>query len=278
VLETRYSLLTAFSFVPPEEGSIRYLVITDQPSAFSDLTVDTQFLDEATVRRWLNGDNYGARMKICSVQDTLQRFGGKVVFIDTDTFFKASPQLLFDRVRNGATLLHVAEGRASELTRTGRLETAFTGTPLHDSKGLNCAIGNDPIMWNSGVIGVDHSDAGLLQDALTILDQLRSNSPSRDIHTIEQFAVGVAFARGGRIREAIDVVYHYWFAELKAAFRNHLPSIVADNRRPILRDWGNAVIVGGGRPRPPLKRRLVLRLRDILRRFGLRVPGARASG
>jgi hypothetical protein len=275
--EASYSLLSAFAWAPPDAGDVRYLVYTDRPAAFADLGVEVVALDAAAKAGWLGEGGYNHRIKMSVHRDALARRGGRVVFMDTDTCFLRDPRRLFARVGPARTVLHVAEGRLGEIDTADFValrDIAATGG-LHDLDRRPLTIGPGEMMWNSGVVGLDAADAWLLDGAIDLVDQLRRIPASHCAHQIDQFATGAYFARHSAIREAVDLVFHYWFHDVKAAFRARLPDLLARSRRASLRDWGRAALAE--RPRTSPLRRAKMHARTALRGAGLRVPGLRAS-
>lgn len=280
-----YSILSLLHVCGGPPRDWRIVVYCDRPDAFGPLPVETVALDDAMLDAWLGGSNYIHRRKTCAIIDALERFGGRVVFIDSDTWFKRAPRRLLRRVGPGRACFHICEGFLRS-----------TGTPVDDALARQLANNRYSLpsgeaikvdartrMWNTGVVGVDASDLPLVRDALTLSDAIwRDADPAgaygKKIHHAEQFATGYAL-RHSRLGEAVDTVYHYWPAPAKAAFGALLPELVssglADRSPPNLaRLYARRCRETGW---PAVKDEAKMLTRRAALAFGLPLRGARRS-
>lgn len=230
--QTLYSILTLLHVSGGQPGRERVVVYTDRPEAFGALPVETVETTPAMLEAWLGGSDYIHRRKTCALLDALARFGGRVVFLDSDTFWLRAPGRLAERVGPNRACFHLCEGY---LLTTG---TPFDVALAAQLQSRRYEIGEDTVrvdrttrMWNTGVVGVDVADRARIEDALALSDAIwRDADPAgpygRRIHHAEQFAMGYAF-RHAQSSEAADCVYHYWRADAKAAFGERLPDLVA---------------------------------------------------
>lgn len=277
VREARYSLLSAFAQAADSDAAIRHVVYTDRPDDFSDIDVEVVPIDAATQAEWRGAEDYPFRVKMCVQRDALSRFGGKVAFIDTDTYFRANPALIFARISPGRSVMHVAEGRLGEIASIdfAALRAVVGEHVFFDQGGMPVLIDGEAMMWNSGVVGLDSTDARLLDEAIAMIDQMCRIPAARAVNQIEQFATGIYLSHNTSVSEAMDVVFHYWPHDIKAAFRTRLPQILADSRSDDAREWGRRALIA--QPVTSPLRRSKMHLRTALRRAGLRVPGLRTS-
>lgn len=230
--QTFYSLFSLLRVLGTARERVRIVVYGDQPRAFAALPVETVLTDAAQLDAWLGESDYIHRRKTCAILDVLDRFGGSVVFVDSDTYWTRSPAQLFDRIEPGAAVFHLAEGALLK-----------TGTPFDDALarqlgsggytigGVPVVVDARTVMWNTGVVGVAAADRRRVRDALDLSDAIWAGADpagayGKKIHHAEQFAMGYAF-RDCRLREARDWVYHYWPAGAKAAFAPRLRELVA---------------------------------------------------
>ena len=230
--QTIYSILSAIRAMRRSGDRSRIVVYSDQPSLFKTLPVDVYLLEKSILDSWLGQSDYIHRRKTCLIIEVLKRFGGKVAFIDSDTYFTASPQRIFKRIGPGSVCFHICEGYL-----------AFTRTPF-DSALLKQLSERDYFlpsgelvsfspkikMWNTGVVGVDSHDIDKMHEALALSDEIWANADpngpyGKKIHHAEQFATGYAF-RNCFLNESYDTVYHYWPSHAKATFGMALANLV----------------------------------------------------
>lgn len=228
-----YSILSLLHVGGGAPRGCRVVVYCDRPEAFAGLPVEAVPVARATLDAWLDGGDYVHRRKTCAIIDALERFGGTVVFVDTDTWFRRAPAPLFRRVGPGRACFHLCEGYLQS-----------TGTPSDDALARQLAAGNVHTrsgeavtlsartpMWNTGVVGVHAADLGRVREALALSDAIWAGADPAGaycgkIHHGEQFAMGYAF-RDTRLSEAADCVYHYWPRATKEAFGARLPGLAA---------------------------------------------------
>jgi hypothetical protein len=163
----------------------------------------------------------------------LRKYGDRIVYCDTDTYFLKSPAELFARIRPGTGFMHVCEGHLNEFNGAG-LSAFINSNELRTVAGRRWHLMADALMFNAGVIGMHRDDIDLLDEVAYLTDQIY---PYVKIHTVEQFAFSACFRRRIRLLEAYDFVCHYWPMPGRALFREELrrvlydPSLTSDEER-----------------------------------------------
>ncbi len=277
VQETVFSIASAQRFGVDREGAPRFVVYAEHPDDFAGLGVEIVSLDAAILNAWLGPAGYTHRRKTMTMIDALKRFPGSVAFVDSDTYFLRPPRELLD-IGPGQSRLHILEARLLESgTATDRaLSEIVAQHSFHDLSGRPLEISPDAMMWNSGVLGLHSSDAGLMIEVLNLIDQMWPlvKCGPIDVHHVEQFATGYFLERTS-ISESHHIVYHYWPESIRAPFRERLPALLssAANAAPHER----AGLLYAARPRADYLPRLKIGVRTGLRRLGLRVAGTRSS-
>jgi hypothetical protein len=211
ITQARFCLLTFQHFALRAPGRYRVVVYTDQPAAFADLgeNVRTEPLTPETLRGWRGPQDYVHRVKPEMLLHFAGAYDGRLLFVDSDTYFIRDPAELFDRVRPGVAALHLDEGRLSE-RRNGnarRLHDFVRRTELRLPDGTVGRLPEDTAMWNSGVVGIAPEDRDLLAPSLALVDELYGRYEK---HNMEQLALSYVLARRLRLVPADDVVCHYW--------------------------------------------------------------------
>lgn len=280
-----YSILTLLHVAGRSATDWRVVVYCERPEAFAALPVETVAVDAAMLDAWLGPSDYQHRRKTCAIIDALERFGGQVIFIDSDTWFRRAPGPLFRRVGPRAACFHLCEGlvHATQTPPDNALVRQLESADYRLSDGVPVRIDRRTRMWNTGVVGVDASDLGRVREALTLSDAIWADADpagayGKKIHHAEQFAMGYAFG-DCRLSEAADCVYHYWPAETKRRFTAILPDVIRSGLADL--SPGGLAAVYARRPRESgrvaAKDRIKMALRRVALSAGIAVRGARRS-
>lgn len=197
-LELSYSVLSALR---EARGPLQILLFCDEANQRPDLPVISNVISDEDRDAWTFGGTYHHVMKIFALRHALAHVGGKVCFVDTDTAFRADPQLIFDRISDTSVAMHAHEGQLKDLhSWTTLLQKA--GHTEHAK-----AVYPDAPMFNSGLIGVTSAQDASLEAACALAKALYAIEP---VFNIEQFVLGALLGQSADIRLAEDVLEHYW--------------------------------------------------------------------
>lgn len=259
------SLLSAYRWSEPG-AAYRILVYTDHPESFRELPLETRFVSADQWKEWSGPQRFRHRRKILALQDALERYGGPVVLLDGDTWLRAPVEELFRRVGPGRTLMHIREGSIARIATPlfREMRVLLESATLHDRAGNAFQISSGTDMYNAGVIGIDSSDAQLLDQVLDLTDQLCELS---DLHMLEQFAFSYVLAEQTELVEADDLVFHYWPPYLHRPFRERLDGLFREAATMPLSV--RAEFLFANRPRPPWPRRGKVVLKRVLQLTGI---------
>ncbi|UVL17933.1 hypothetical protein LOY42_18730 [Pseudomonas sp. B21-023] len=198
--EAKFSILSALRHQADRE-SFSITVFTDHPEAFEDWPVRTVFLDEATLAQWMGPAGYVHRRKAMAIRQGME-LAEKTIFVDTDTIFVKDPAILFDRVSDEHFLMDQFEfcwQHASQRDDYTGLVAELAANKRSPSPSLR--------LYNSGICGMTRHHTGLLDEAITLIDQW--SHLHTQLHTMEQIAV--SFMLGDKqVVEARDCVHHYY--------------------------------------------------------------------
>lgn len=264
-LEVQFSALSAIrNSKRPEE--FRTLVYTDNPDSFANQPVDVRFVTADQWVAWAGPQRFNHRRKIVALQHALEDVNDRVVLLDGDTWLRGPTNELFESISPGQSLMHIREGSVTEV-RTAvyqRLSQVLECASLVDSRGISFRIPVHVSMWNAGVIGLHPADAPRLAEVLHLTDQLTQIS---DLHVLEQFAFSYVLSERTSLREAADLVFHYWPPYLHEPFRKKLPLLMKSVEHLPLQDRIERLYAH--RPRPSLLRRTKVILKRILQFAGI---------
>jgi hypothetical protein len=276
VQEVAFSLLSARRFIDQQRPDYRFLIYTDCPHEFQDLSATIESLAPQQLEEWAGPHGFRHRRKILALADVLQKYPAPTVLLDGDTYFTASPDELFTRIGPGRSLMHIAEGSVSGVSGWGyrELSALLANSNFRDPAGNLWDINPDSIMWNSGVVGIDPRDEVVLQEVLRLTDSIFAHLA---IHTAEQFAFSYVLSQRTRIGEAADIVFHYWLPYLRDPFRQELPRLMSMHGD--LPEDERARRLFPHRPRPTWLRRRKLVVKRALQQMGYcRTRGVRCNG
>ena len=273
--EITFSILSAYRWLGVGRPDWRIVVYTDRPERFASLEVDTVALDADSLKQWAGPFGFGHRRKIVALRDALDRFDGPSALLDGDTYFRRSPNRLLARIGPGRAVMHLREGAVNTLP--GRAQAELVAMlesmgPFTDLAGKPLSITPAAAMWNSGVVGVYPSDSRLLDEAINLTDQFCRHLR---LHTLEQFALGLMLGRHVSLREAGDVVFHYWDRSFRDPFHRVLPGVVSQHPSVPLAE--RARLAYAARPRSSFRRCCRSVSSWVLRRLGLLPAVVRSS-
>ena len=252
--EAFFSIVSALSRLDKTNLSkLAIHVYSDREFIYDELPVTVHIISAEQLAEWARPIDYHFRAKHVLLRQVLDT-SEKAILIDTDTFFRQSPQALFDRVAPGALLCN-AIGPCFGEDRSGLLYQTLA-SPLQQ-EGL---ADEDMPMTNSGVIGLCRSDADLLDHSIFLMDHYRAQSPKA--YTLEEFMLAVAARKKQlRLAECTDIIHHYW--SRKRLFRAKVCAWYAKHRSDPLGQAALADIdnVSDKLPRPPGLQRLLYKIR-----------------
>lgn len=237
-------------------------IFTDNPSRYDDISVRKETLSAEQLREWQGDHGYHYRRKIALVGHALETLGGKVVLIDTDTYYLTNPRRLFDRIGPGASILYRREVHLDRCEAGHLADHLMTGR-IRKLDGTFWAIDANTPMWNSGVIGLEKTSLPWVKEALHVTDQL---CQSVSLRTIEQFALGAVLSQSTRLRETDELVFHYYEDAMRFPFQSRIQEL--KRMQPPPSAEGFYQILNPHRPRRSFSGNLRSRIGRLLRRAG----------
>ena len=206
--ETLFSTLTLRRFAPGKLEGTSIHVMTDEVEFFEREGFNVLPLSARTIEEWKGPAHFPHRCKIKAFQQVMAHSPGKWILVDGDTHFIRPPAPLFDRVGPGRSVMHMIEGPLSnsrhEFNR--RLGEILEDRTPGYHPAVELAKGRSTVQWNAGVVGLDSSDAPLLEGVLGLTDHLLSKLWAI---TGEQVSFSAVLAAKTRIRPTRDVIFHY---------------------------------------------------------------------
>jgi len=203
-LELSYSVLSAVGRARRAGRSLDIVLVCDAGNARPDLPLTNLVVDDATMHEWRMGGRYSHLAKIHAMKHLLAMGGERLIMVDTDTVFRGDPTALFDRVGPRRALMHADEGSLQDYPSRDLWASIFakaSGVLVGIPVDLQCR------MFNSGVVGMHVSDAGLVPQVIAMAVEVTAMQP---VFNVEQFAFGLVLSRNGVLATCDDLVEHYW--------------------------------------------------------------------
>jgi hypothetical protein len=257
-LELTYSVLSAVHWARRSGRELRIALVTDEAHPRPDLPVETVTFSEREFAQWTDGGRYRHAAKAYALLRALDRYPGKVALLDTDTFLKTDPDLLFDQVGPGRSVMHNYEYTLGEDRYLGPLLQRVRGVRL--SYPVNAATR----MFNSGVIGLDSSDRALAEDALALMRELYARYPA---FNIEQLAFSIVLEHRTTLRDCPTLVRHY-FGHGRGFIQEQIATLFPQFSAERFAELTTVLPDLGEFPRKRLLDQLRARLKSMLRRQG----------
>jgi hypothetical protein len=179
------------------------VLVTDQTTLAYPADARVIRVSPETMTGWMGPARYNHRIKICALARLMEEPCERLALIDSDTYFKADPRRLFERITPEQSVMHTREGPIGkdDAWRPLYADPAYTQA-LADA-GLPAGL----TMLNAGVLGLHRAHADAPAEVLRWLDAQMPNLPS---FSIEQAAFSRELQRRTRVTVADDLVVHYW--------------------------------------------------------------------
>lgn len=250
--EAQFSIASALARLrETPNAKLHIQVFSDDPAPYQALPVTVHLLTPDTRRTWSGPYGYHFRSKHVALREVLSR-AGKALLIDTDTFFHASPAQLFERIQPGRVLCNAVQQRYDT-------DPAF---PLYANLASTLQARqlapNDMALVNSGVIGMTHHDACILDESIALMDEFYPKAEG--VFTLEEFCLAVAAQSRGEVQGCTDLIHHYW--SRKALFRAKVRAWLSKhaNAPTSQSALDDTLQVNAKLPRPPTWQRLLHKL------------------
>ena len=249
-------------------AKVRIVVYADRPLELPDeLEADLRLIEADELEAW-TGDGFFYRAKLRVLEDALSTQVVECVLIDSDTYFKRAPGVLFGRVAAGKSLLHIKEKAMGGIGNWA----SFVGARYVDASGHSGIVAAADPMWNAGVVAVPLSDRQVLDDVMAAHDSLvEQGYPPIS----EQVALSQILWKRTVLVAAADTVFHYWGESFRQRWATALERILAEAM--LLQPAERAGYLYARRPRLSYRQHLRHLVKRPLQRVGLVRPSEGSS-
>jgi hypothetical protein len=234
--EYRRALLAALSCWSwrPRLG-LAATICTDQPDFFrpflAGLAVEYKLATPTYLAEGRGPQHYVHRVKAQFITESFAEHPTEeLLFIDSDTFFIASPDSLLQNLATGLPFMHQHEYTLDEAVaiyadfnqaRYPKKLLELLANRTFQLGGKQVQFHGGQSSWNSGVLGLPRTLAPLLPDILVLTDVLYADT---GWFTCEQLAFSLALQVSGPVQASDHYVYHYWGKPQKKVMDKLLPN------------------------------------------------------
>jgi hypothetical protein len=156
------------------------------------------------ITEWRGAINFVHRVKIEIITHFFSKYGGNMLYCDTDTYPLLPLQALFTGIDNGKIYMHTCEGKIEYIGQFKKWHLFLQKNKQLDFlSGVNIKCS----MWNAGVIGFSDAYKSILSGVAELTDNVY---PLFKKHTVEQFVFSYFLQQQQEVNAAENYIYHYW--------------------------------------------------------------------
>lgn len=208
--EAKFCVLSLLKFIK-EDANYKIVLYTDNNSFFDDIRDHVVFepMLPEMVQQWKGEHNFVHRVKVMMLIDFVSKYKGKFLYLDSDTWFKKSPQQLFETIDESNAVMHLPEAQLKSnanpvIKKIHRFVKANTFTL---DNGETVKIPVEYSMWNAGVIGLTTQAKPIIERVLELTDKMLL---AYQKHVMEQLAFSYYLQKDFTTHRSDDTIEHYW--------------------------------------------------------------------
>jgi hypothetical protein len=216
---------------PSQLAATSILIFSDQPDVLRTYIganrpwVEIVPITAEQITDWQGPNRFVHRAKIKIIQTAWQGIPGPLLYLDGDTYFKASPWSMLAQLSPSDSWMHENEGTLAEGKH--RLHQKIARYVRNKSftayDGQSFSIPLNTAMCNAGVIAMHQHCQAYLAEVLALSDQLFAGYPK---HVMEQLSFSYWLQAIGKVHDSTPYIYHYW--KEKRLMNEQLTSVFAD--------------------------------------------------
>lgn len=208
--EAKFCALSLLKFIK-DDANYSIILYTDNNVFFDDIKDHVVFepMLPDMVQQWKGEHNFVHRVKVMMLLDFVGKYDGKFLYLDSDIWFKKSPQQLFGTIDGDNAVLHLPEAQLKSnanpiIKKIHRF--VKTNSFIFDN-GEEVKIPVDYSMWNAGVIGLTTQAKPVIEKVLELTDKMLL---AYQKHVMEQLAFSYYLQKEFTPHRCDDVIEHYW--------------------------------------------------------------------
>ena len=218
--EIIFCLYTLYHYLNGDFKGLQITIYTNDASLLKkylkDFPVNYEILSAAQIKEYRKPEGYVHRVKTCVMQECLKKYKLDMIFLDGDTFFLKNPWALFNKLSKDLFIMNIDE---YDLIEGGDFHENSFWLDLRKIirkytftlRGKEFKISLNSRMWNSGLTAISYENAPLIDDVLSLIDQIYSKG--KIFHT-EQYALSYVLQNAGAVVDSEDYIVHYFLREV----------------------------------------------------------------
>ena len=226
-----FSILTLLYHTKESPKNFDIVIYTDNKEIFmknlNGIIIKYEELSPSLIDNYLGNYNFPLRLKICVIQDCIKKYKSNILFVDADTYYLNNPVNIIDQISNSSTIFHLKEftlieGDGYYAKKVKKLVNKYS----FNVQGENFKISLNTEMWNSGVLGISRDSLSLVKNVLELTDDICRKV---SYYLAEQFAFSYIFQKNSALIPSNEVIYHYWYPNLKEIYNFHIERFLLEN-------------------------------------------------
>jgi heptosyltransferase-3 len=212
-----------------EKDQIEFYALTEYPEKFKSYPIKTLLIDSKNKKNWSLDGKYHFRIKNRGLAHFINlmelKSDDKILFFDSDTYFRYSPLPLFSYISSNQAVCCINEGLIYKKKRFIEYVKNLDGKVINFG-GESYKLSKNSMMRNSQIIGLMPSMIKSLDYADSLMIKMIEFVPA---HTIEQFALFESLSKDYKIFEGKKFISIYSTNRKKQYAENILAEFFRNN-------------------------------------------------
>lgn len=228
------SIYTLYHQLAGCNSDFQFIIYSDADTSLftkylGTLPVKCEVLSKEDIKRFRGPHDFVFRIKPHVIQSCFAKYKSNLLYLDTDTFFLRNPHKLLESIQPGRTIMNVEEydfidGGVEHLHWFYHRQALKHYTYI--VQGQPTIIPLSTKMWNAGVIGISYADTSLIDEIISLNDEIYENAPT---FIVEQFATSYILQTRSELHSSEDYIEHYWSKGTKNSFNLRIPLFLKEN-------------------------------------------------
>ena len=219
--QTILSVFSLFNKLKEDGSKVKIHLFTDNidyfKTWFDTFPISYTFLSKEKLVDYMEDIKFIHLLKINIIKNVVAKFSGKIMYIDSDTFFLQNPITIFEKIDHQHSILEHDEYAFTELENAKDILHKKSYHLFKDNSfklidGSDTKISIHSRSFCAGVIGFHSSNKQWLGDIIFLTKQIYNQLP---IFTAEQWSVSHILQSNSKVSTTTNVLFHYWRKEGK---------------------------------------------------------------
>lgn len=229
----KFSILNLLNFT--DNADIDIIVLSTNIEEFKDFPITTIEITKQQLNDWSFDGKYHFRIKNLGLQYILKTFdlskNDKILFFDTDVYFKKNPLALFDLITDAQVVMYKNEGCIYKKKRFNYYKNNLKGKLIQYKKDGSYTLNFNSEMWGSAIIGIPALAHYSIKDADLLMSNLVETLDSDKAHTIEQLSLVEILKKDFRVIEGKKYINIYSTSGKKNFALKEINNFLKENNR-----------------------------------------------